>query len=226
MDLFRTGRLIIVLCAAVLLLFRGSATALSGVAPGKCGNGEIDKNEQCDFGNLNGATCESLGHDGGTLSCGANCQFDESQCIPAECGNGLQGPSEECELDSPSARCADLEAGFGTASCGEDCTYDTSTCTDDPRYVRECLGTIDCQCDPGDELVTGGAFCGTVNVAEPSECEQAPEDERCRVLKVSIPSLCGDGRTSCGWRAWCGGSGSSSGLFFDPWLIRIDCLRH
>ena len=45
-----------------------------------CGNGQIDADEQCDQGNLNSQTCASQGFVGGTLKCGANCQFDTSSC--------------------------------------------------------------------------------------------------------------------------------------------------
>ena len=49
--------------------------------PGMCGNGSLDANEQCDGGNLNGFTCESLGNTGGTLLCDAvTCTFDTSMC--------------------------------------------------------------------------------------------------------------------------------------------------
>ncbi len=45
-----------------------------------CGNDVIDSGEQCDQGNLNNQTCASQGFVGGTLKCGANCQFDTSGC--------------------------------------------------------------------------------------------------------------------------------------------------
>lgn len=45
-----------------------------------CGNDVIDSGEQCDQGNLNGQTCASQGFVGGTLKCGANCQFDTTGC--------------------------------------------------------------------------------------------------------------------------------------------------
>ena len=46
-----------------------------------CNNGTVDANEQCDGGNLNGFTCESLGNTGGTLACDpVTCTFDTSLC--------------------------------------------------------------------------------------------------------------------------------------------------
>lgn len=48
---------------------------------GNCGNGAIDMGEQCDGNNLQGFNCESLGLNGGMLSCDAMmCTFDTSMC--------------------------------------------------------------------------------------------------------------------------------------------------
>lgn len=46
-----------------------------------CGNGAIDGGEQCDGGNLGGATCSSLGFSDGSLGCNnASCTFDTTGC--------------------------------------------------------------------------------------------------------------------------------------------------
>ncbi len=59
--------------------------ALAGLGPGitqepSCGNGLLDPNEECDFGELAGGTCMDLGFSFGTLSCGSGCTFDTSGC--------------------------------------------------------------------------------------------------------------------------------------------------
>ena len=46
-----------------------------------CGNGVIDTGEECDQGELNGATCESKGLFGSDLACGADCALDTSGCV-------------------------------------------------------------------------------------------------------------------------------------------------
>lgn len=57
--------------------------------PAGCGNGAIDPNEQCDGGNLNGFTCDSLGAGTGTLGCDPmTCTFDTSMC---DGGGGTSG---------------------------------------------------------------------------------------------------------------------------------------
>jgi len=50
--------------------------------PVLCGNGLVDPGEQCDGLDLQGATCESLGHLPGTLGCSAECMLDDAGCIP------------------------------------------------------------------------------------------------------------------------------------------------
>jgi hypothetical protein len=46
-----------------------------------CGDGTIQAGEDCEGGNLGGASCASLGFsDGGTLACTADCRFDTSGC--------------------------------------------------------------------------------------------------------------------------------------------------
>ena len=50
-----------------------------------CGNGVIDPGEGCDGANLNGQTCQSLGYDGGTLTCTAGCQLDTNGCTVEMC---------------------------------------------------------------------------------------------------------------------------------------------
>ena len=59
----------------------------------ECGNSQIDLGEDCDPGyeywpvNLNGESCDSLGHGGGTLACSSEYLFDTSACeIPGSCG--------------------------------------------------------------------------------------------------------------------------------------------
>lgn len=45
-----------------------------------CGDQIILGDEECEAGLLNGATCNSLGFESGTLSCNRSCEFDTSGC--------------------------------------------------------------------------------------------------------------------------------------------------
>lgn len=49
--------------------------------PASCGDSHLyDGIEECDTADLGGATCQSLGFAGGTLSCSATCLYDTSDC--------------------------------------------------------------------------------------------------------------------------------------------------
>jgi hypothetical protein len=55
-----------------------------GQSGSQCGNGTINAGEDCDGANLGGASCTSLGFDGGSLSCTSSCTFDTSACTTAQ----------------------------------------------------------------------------------------------------------------------------------------------
>lgn len=57
-----------------------TTTTSTTIAGGLCGNGVLDRLEQCDGTNLFGRTCVTLGFPGGELRCGRDCLFDVSHC--------------------------------------------------------------------------------------------------------------------------------------------------
>ena len=137
--------------------------ATAAQPPGKpasfCGNGIVEKNEQCDQSNLNGGTCQSVGFAGGSLSCGANCQFDTSRCTSyqtafqtcqtnlgscqaATCGNGVAEFGEQCDGESLQGQTCQTEGfTYGKLACSGSCTLDTSKCTSS-RFVDNGDGTV------------------------------------------------------------------------------------
>ncbi len=60
-----------------------------------CGNGVIDPGEECDGGNLGGASCQSEGFGGGNLSCSAGCTLDTSGCT--DCVTDVIGGPTSCK---------------------------------------------------------------------------------------------------------------------------------
>ena len=52
---------------------------ISATVPG-CGDGVVSSEERCDGGNLNNASCQSLGFGSGTLSCTSACAFSITTC--------------------------------------------------------------------------------------------------------------------------------------------------
>lgn len=147
-----------------------------------CGNGALDGAERCDGANLGGATCQTLGFAEGTLSCGLDCRFDVSACIPDEdCGDGEVGTEEEC--DGPAlqgATCRSLGFGGGVLSCSGACRLDTSTCNSCGDGVRD--GTEAC-----DGQDVGGLSCGDLGQGQgPVACSPA-----CTLdLAACVPNQC------------------------------------
>src|ERR1041385_7610599 len=65
----------------------------AGDAGNPCGNGKIDKGEDCDGTKLNNVTCSSMsmGMKSGTLKCSKACKFDTSGCTSGGGGAGGGG---------------------------------------------------------------------------------------------------------------------------------------
>ena len=72
-----------------------ATTVQATVSIGICGNGAQEGGEECDGNDeLGGATCQSQGFSGGTLSCDAACEYVTSQCTAAVTGGpGSRGGS-------------------------------------------------------------------------------------------------------------------------------------
>ena len=130
--------------------------------PPNCGNGEIDRGEQCDGANLNEKTCETLGFDGGTLGCTAACLFETSACTapPLPCGNGEIDRGEQCDgANLNDKTCADHGFVGGELGCTSTCQFDTTGCTNCGNDViddgEECDGI-----DFGDKTCADFSYAG------------------------------------------------------------------
>ncbi len=72
-----------------------------------CGNTLKETGEECDGTDLAGATCQSLGYTGGTLSCSSSCTYNKAACttvIPPACPDGTCNGAETsitCPQDCP-----------------------------------------------------------------------------------------------------------------------------
>jgi hypothetical protein len=106
-----------------------------GVGSVVCGDGEISGQEVCDGTRLAGESCSSLGYEGGTLACAADCgSYDTSACEGLNCGDGVAGGQEACDgEDLKGESCSSLGYEGGTLACAADCArFDTTGCTGDP----------------------------------------------------------------------------------------------
>ncbi len=85
----------------------------------ECGNGVIEYREECDGNNLGGETCESLGYDGGVLTCDDDCNFDTKACV--NCADGLTYCGGDCvDTQSDNNHCGE---------CFNRCLGHTRVCT-------------------------------------------------------------------------------------------------
>jgi len=166
-----------------------------------CGNGVIDAGEECDGGDLGGATCGSEGFVGGTLSCTSSCTFDTSAC--SSCGNGVVDDGEVCDGgDLGGATCGSLGCtGGGALACNFSCSgYDDSGCSGCPACDHDglCEAGEDCY-GCADDCASGfasGAVCGNgiCETADGENCATCPADCAGKVTgKPSGRSCCGTG---------------------------------
>ncbi len=94
-----------------------------------CGNGVLENGEVCDLDQFGDTTCQSLGFDGGVLTCSATCEPQTYACESWTCGDGVVNPGEACDGTWGDISCAAAGYVFGTASCADDCTLDASSCS-------------------------------------------------------------------------------------------------
>ena len=87
-----------------------------------CGNGVKEPGEYCDGEDLGGATCESLGFDGGTLSCQQDCRLDASECEGGHPLHALFGETlyyaDRSTVETSTLAGRTVGIYFTTGSCG------------------------------------------------------------------------------------------------------------
>jgi Metallo-peptidase family M12 len=206
---------------------RSTVATASCLKPATCGNGVLDSGEQCDGGDLGGATCASLGYASGTLACDANCTFDTSQCVAGPCGDGIVGHGEACDPGgiggaSPSfggATCASVgySAG-GSLTCAPNCSAIITGPHCSLTATQRCSSAA--TCPSGETCVSGATSAATASSTRASSATTAtpcPGTAAPPAAASRRAGSCAPGRRS-GSAAWCrsstarpGATGSRSG---------------
>jgi len=153
-----------------------------------CGNGVARGEEECDGGDLRGATCQALGFDRGTLRCTGRCIYyvvdcsDNPSCTEQLCPDGACVPrGSDCCGGGRYCRAGSLCVGSGKCCpvavpqlCGTSCV----------AAETECCGGY--YCDPGFVCASGGGCC-------PEGLPQPCPDSTCTIAGY----VCCGGGTSC-----------------------------
>ncbi|MBN1654714.1 MAG: hypothetical protein JXA30_13165 [Deltaproteobacteria bacterium] len=140
-------------------------TRLCSLSP-TCGNGELERNEQCESGVFREIKCSEFNqaYTDGYVTCDfGTCTFDLSGCnTKSECGNGILEGSEQCDGDElNNMTCVDLDYGFseGELRCDPDtCTFDISDC----EFSKSCGNGV---VEPGEQCdgyVTSETSCSSL----------------------------------------------------------------
>ena len=116
-----------------------------GPAGPNCGDGVLDLDEECDGAALVGQSCSSLGGEGGTLSCAANCFFDTSACTnPAQPGSGLYSSCLDNDACPGLDGCATVVEQQGGPPLAGFCSL---FCTVDADCYADVSGTAQPECN-------------------------------------------------------------------------------
>ncbi len=140
-----------------------------------CGDGTIEGDEDCEAGDLGGATCSSINpdFDGGDVTCNTNCTFNTIDCT--QCGNNLIEGGEFCDGTNVSINtCAtvlgsdDYLDEASILGCEEDCSA---------HNIDNCCLTLNADCTNNDECCTGHCDTGTSNECFCLAVSEACEDD-------------------------------------------------
>lgn len=133
-----------------------------------CGNGAIDGGEDCDLGDLNGATCASEGFFGGTLACGAGCAYDTSDCWADRFVTNASGTVTDNQTGlewEPKVKLnstTDLQDADKTYRWSGTCSVGGAYCQPDAASEAACLAGVD-----GDTYGCAQCASGACNVSSP-----------------------------------------------------------
>ncbi len=156
------------------------------IDPDACGNGVLDRGEECDGDNLGDASCQGAGFDAGQVVCNDQCRLDTTGCTA--CGDNTINGDEVCDGDDlGGATCVSEGFDGGQLNCNNQCGLDTTGCTVCGNDALE----ADEQCDGADlggetcesrGFLSGALACSPGCTFDEGACQEDPGN------------VCGDGR--------------------------------
>jgi hypothetical protein len=181
--------------------------------PVVCGDGRVDRDEECDGAALGAHDdCLDLGegyHQGGPLRCTSTCRYDRSTC-GGRCGDGEVSGSEACDSGPGTRTCEDEGFYGGDLGCTAGCQLDVSACLGECGDGRR---TSEEECDGTDfgasTCNTYGFYGGTLRCTADCTIEQDHCEGRCGDGEKNGPEVCDGadlGGLSCQTFGWYAGA--------------------
>ena len=178
-----------------------------------CGNGRLDKDEDCDLLDFSGnkTTCSQWDskYTSGKVSCNKDCTINYHDCVAGthQCGDGVISGTEVCDGSKFLGRKTACNTLFpelysaGKVKCSDTCTYDTSDCVAwcGNGSVNGKVGEVCDHSDAGDKFPAGSNTCekvvgtGSTGILRCSSNCKSLDTSGC-----SIDSLCGNGVLDAG----------------------------
>jgi cysteine-rich repeat protein len=178
-----------------------------------CGNGIIESGEDCEGGNLGGATCASLGFPGGgTLTCSATCVFVTTGCSGAAvCGNGTVEGTEECDDGNTTSGDGCSSTCMGEGPCaGVDCTALTNMCN--IGVCNPASGACMAMPVTNGTSCSDGNLCTTGDTCQTGACTAGPPTDCSALTNACNTGTCNSATGACVATPLPGGTPCDDGL--------------
>ena len=167
-----------------------SATCQIETPPACDNDNQIDPGEFCDGTDLGIETCQSLGYDGGDLSCNSNCAFDISQCTNAP-GGGTTECSDGLDNDG------DLSTDLADTGCADSNDNDETNCGDNICEGGENFVSCPADCEAPTPPSCGDGVWNQSDIDDGNECDGNPLPNGCSISCTCEPGFTNNSAGSC-----------------------------